>query len=195
MRRVIPSTPPNMRATPGSWPVPQPRRQRRRQGHCASGQRHLHGSHDRRAGLCQRRRGLPAPTAAAVTSCAPYGTRAEFTDLDAQLAGGEVPIDLLETSLACPPPSARRVWTRRWPTASQFRRSPVRRRGVLSALHRGAALRAYRPQGHLTIDDEADRGLPDVPSAMAGPMAVSCPEADPADGWLDVMMIVRRWGG
>ena len=28
-----------------------------------------------------------------------YGTRAEFTDLDAQLAGGEVTIDLLETSL------------------------------------------------------------------------------------------------
>lgn len=28
-----------------------------------------------------------------------YGTRAEFTDLDAQLAGGEVAIDLLETSL------------------------------------------------------------------------------------------------
>ena len=41
-----------------------------------------------------------------------YGTRAEFTDLDAQLAGGEVTIDLLE------PPSARRVWTHRWPTAS-----------------------------------------------------------------------------
>ncbi len=47
-----------------------------------------------------------------------FGTKEEFLDLDAQLAGGAVSIDLMQTSLGFRPPSALPVWTRRWPTAS-----------------------------------------------------------------------------
>ena len=68
-----------------------------------------------------------------------YGTRAEFTDLDAQLAGGEVTIDLRGGS--------GRTGGLRHPQVPAH--PPVRRRGVLSALHCGAALRPHRPQGHL----------------------------------------------
>ena len=80
-----------------------------------------------------------------------YGTRAEFTDLDAQLAGGEVTIDLLETSLGlsatiCAAGLDAQV---AYGIPQVPAHPPVRRRGVLPALHRGAALRAHRPQGHL----------------------------------------------
>ena len=47
-----------------------------------------------------------------------YGTTEEFRDLDAQLAGGVVPIDLMRTSLGLSATSAPPVWTHRWPTAS-----------------------------------------------------------------------------
>ena len=47
-----------------------------------------------------------------------FGTREEFLDLDAQLAGGAVPIDLMQTNLGLSAPSVLPGWTRRWPTAS-----------------------------------------------------------------------------
>ena len=61
-----------------------------------------------------------------------FGTREEFLDLDAQLAGGAVPIDLMQTNLRHPQIPAHPA---------------VRRRGVLSAVHCGAAVRAHRPPG------------------------------------------------
>ena len=45
-----------------------------------------------------------------------FGTKEEFLDLDAQLAGGPVSIDLMQTSLGL---SALPVWMRRLPTASR----------------------------------------------------------------------------
>ena len=48
-----------------------------------------------------------------------YGTKEEFADLDAQLAGGKVTIDLLETNLGLSATICAAGWTHRWPTASR----------------------------------------------------------------------------
>ena len=77
-----------------------------------------------------------------------YGTKEEFLDLDAQLAGGGAH-DLMRTSLGlsatiCAARSGRTGGLRH----PQVPAHPaVRRRGGLCAVHCPAAVRAYRPQG------------------------------------------------
>lgn len=77
-----------------------------------------------------------------------YGTREEFTDLDAQLAGGEVTIDTMQTNLGlsatiCAAGAGRPggLWHPEVPAYP-----PVRRRDGLRSLHCGAALWADWPQ-------------------------------------------------
>ena len=66
-----------------------------------------------------------------------YGTREEFTDLDAQLAGGEVTIDTMQTNLGLSSGAGRPggLWHPEVPAYP-----PVRRRDGLRSLHCGAAL-------------------------------------------------------
>ena len=74
-----------------------------------------------------------------------YGTREEFNDLDAQLAGGEVDIDLMQTDHL----------RRRARCAGGLRHPAVpahpvlRRRDGVCTLHRQAALRPHRPERDL----------------------------------------------
>lgn len=81
-----------------------------------------------------------------------YGTREEFNDLDAQLAGGEVDIDLMQTDLGL----SATIWRRRARCTGGLRHPgqvpahPVlRRRDGLCTLHRQAALRPHRPERDL----------------------------------------------
>lgn len=128
-----------------------------------------------------------------------YGTRAEFTDLDAQLAGGEVTIDLLETSLGlsatiCAVGLDAQVAY----GIPKFRRIPLCGGEVSYLLSIVEQL-----CGHIgrrvtfTIDDEeltVDCLMCAICNGRAyGGGFLAAPEADPADGWLDVM-IVRRVG-
>ena len=128
-----------------------------------------------------------------------YGTRAEFTDLDAQLAGGEVTIDLLETSLGlsatiCAAGLDAQVAS----GIPKFRRIPLCG-GEMSYL----LSIVEQLCGHIgrrvtfTIDDEeltVDCLMCAICNGRAyGGGFLAAPEADPADGWLDVM-IVRRVG-
>ena len=128
-----------------------------------------------------------------------YGTRAEFTDLDAQLAGGEVTIDLLETSLGLSATiCAAGLDAQVAYGIPKFRRIPLCGGEVSYLLSIVEQL-----CGHIgrrveyTIDDET--------FAVDCLMCAICngrtygggfcagPEAQPDDGWLDVF-IVRKVG-
>ena len=128
-----------------------------------------------------------------------YGTRAEFTDLDAQLAGGEVTIDLLETSLGLSATiCAAGLDAQVAYGIPKFRRIPLCSGEVSYLLSIVEQL-----CGHIgrrvtfTIDDEeltVDCLMCAICNGRAyGGGFLAAPEADPADGWLDVM-IVRRVG-
>ena len=128
-----------------------------------------------------------------------YGTRAEFTDLDAQLAGGEVNIDLLETSLGLSATiCAAGLDAQVAYGIPKFRRIPLCGGEVSYLLSIVEQL-----CGHIgrrvtfTIDDEeltVDCLMCAICNGRAyGGGFLAAPEADPADGWLDVM-IVRRVG-
>lgn len=128
-----------------------------------------------------------------------YGTRAEFTDLDAQLAGGEVTIDLLETSLGLSATiCAAGLDAQVAYGIPKFRRIPLCGGEVSYLLSIVEQL-----CGHIgrrvtfTIDDEeltVDCLMCAICNGRAyGGGFLAAPEADPADGWLDVM-IVRRVG-
>ena len=128
-----------------------------------------------------------------------YGTRAEFTDLDAQLAGGEVTIDLLETSLGLSATiCAAGLDAQVAYGIPKFRRLPLCGGEVSYLLSIVEQL-----CGHIgrrvtfTIDDEeltVDCLMCAICNGRAyGGGFLAAPEADPADGWLDVM-IVRRVG-
>ena len=128
-----------------------------------------------------------------------YGTRAEFTDLDAQLAGGEVTIDLLETSLGLSATiCAAGLDAQVAYGIPKFRRIPLCGGEVSYLLSIVEQL-----CGHIgrrvtfTIDDE-ELTVECLMCAICNGRAygggfLAAPEADPADGWLDVM-IVRRVG-
>ena len=128
-----------------------------------------------------------------------YGTRAEFTDLDAQLAGGEVNIDLLETSLGLSATiCAAGLDAQVAYGIPKFRRIPLCGGEVSYLLSIVEQL-----CGHIgrrvtfTIDDEeltVDCLMCAICNGRAyGGGFLAAPEADPAAGWLDVM-IVRRVG-
>ena len=128
-----------------------------------------------------------------------YGTRAEFTDLDAQLAGGEVTIDLLETSLGLSATiCAAGLDAQVAYGIPKFRRIPLCGGEVSYLLSIVEQL-----CGHIgrrvtfTIDDEeltVDCLMCAICNGRAyGGGFLAAPEADPADDWLDVM-IVRRVG-
>ena len=128
-----------------------------------------------------------------------YGTRAEFTDLDAQLAGGEVTIDLLETNLGLSATiCAAGLDAQVAYGIPKFRRIPLCGGEVSYLLSIVEQL-----CGHIgrrvtfTIDDEeltVDCLMCAICNGRAyGGGFLAAPEADPADGWLDVM-IVRRVG-
>ena len=128
-----------------------------------------------------------------------YGTRAEFTDLDAQLVGGEVTIDLLETSLGLSATiCAAGLDAQVAYGIPKFRRIPLCGGEVSYLLSIVEQL-----CGHIgrrvtfTIDDEeltVDCLMCAICNGRAyGGGFLAAPEADPADGWLDVM-IVRRVG-
>ena len=128
-----------------------------------------------------------------------YGTRAEFADLDAQLAGGEVTIDLLETSLGLSATiCAAGLDAQVAYGIPKFRRLPLCGGEVSYLLSIVEQL-----CGHIgrrvtfTIDDEeltVDCLMCAICNGRAyGGGFLAAPEADPADGWLDVM-IVRRVG-
>ena len=166
----------------------------------AGGDGTFNGGHDRRAmGFAHAAVGC-LPYGSGNDFLRTYGTKEEFADLDAQLAGGEVTIDLLETNLGLSATiCAAGLDAQVAYGIPKFRRIPlVRRRGGLPALHRGAALRPHRPEAELHHRRRgADGGLPDVrhlqrPKPTA---AVSLPRRRPVpdDGWLDVF-IVRKVG-
>ena len=128
-----------------------------------------------------------------------YGTREEFTDLDAQLAGGEVTIDLLETSVGLSATiCAAGLDAQVAYGIPKFRRIPLCGGEVSYLLSIVEQL-----CGHIgrrvtfTIDDEeltVDCLMCAICNGRAyGGGFLAAPEADPADGWLDVM-IVRRVG-
>ena len=74
-----------------------------------------------------------------------FGTKEEFLDLDAQLAGGPVSIDLMQTSLGHLRCRSGCAGCLRHPEVPAH--PAVRRRDGLCAFHCGTAVRAHRPQG------------------------------------------------
>ena len=128
-----------------------------------------------------------------------YGTKEEFLDLDAQLAGGVVPIDLMRTSLGLSATiCAAGLDAQVAYGIPKFRRIPLCGGEVSYLLSIVEQL-----CGHIgrrvtfTIDDEeltVDCLMCAICNGRAyGGGFLAAPEADPADGWLDVM-IVRRVG-
>lgn len=128
-----------------------------------------------------------------------YGTKEEFLDLDAQLAGGAVPIDLMRTSLGLSATiCAAGLDAQVAYGIPKFRRIPLCG-GEMSYL----LSIVEQLCGHIgrrvtfTIDDEeltVDCLMCAICNGRAyGGGFLAAPEADPADGWLDVM-IVRRVG-
>lgn len=128
-----------------------------------------------------------------------YGTKEEFLDLDAQLAGGTVPIDLMRTSLGLSATiCAAGLDAQVAYGIPKFRRIPLCG-GEMSYL----LSIVEQLCGHIgrrvtfTIDDEeltVDCLMCAICNGRAyGGGFLAAPEADPADGWLDVM-IVRRVG-
>ena len=128
-----------------------------------------------------------------------YGTREEFTDLDAQLAGGEVTIDLLETSLGLSATiCAAGLDAQVAYGIPKIRRIPLCGGEVSYLLsiveqlcgHIGRRVNYTIDAEELTVDCLM-RAICNGRAYGGGFLAA--PEADPADGWLDVM-IVRRVG-
>ena len=128
-----------------------------------------------------------------------YGVREEFADLDAQLVGGEVTIDLLETSLGLSATiCAAGLDAQVAYGIPKFRRIPFCGGEVSYLLSIVEQL-----CGHIgrkltfTIDDEeltVDCLMCAICNGHAyGGGFLAAPEADPADGWLDVF-IVRKVG-
>lgn len=128
-----------------------------------------------------------------------YGTKEEFLDLDVQLAGGAVPIDLMRTSLGLSATiCAAGLDAQVAYGIPKFRRIPLCG-GEMSYL----LSIVEQLCGHIgrrvtfTIDDEeltVDCLMCAICNGRAyGGGFLAAPEADPADGWLDVM-IVRRVG-
>ena len=124
-----------------------------------------------------------------------YGTRAEFTDLDAQLAGGEVAIDLLETSLGLSATiCAAGLDAQVAYGIPKFRRIPLCGGEVSYLLSIVEQL-----CGHIgrrvtfTIDDEeltVDCLMCAICNGRTyGGGFCAAPEAQPDDGWLDVYII------
>ena len=124
-----------------------------------------------------------------------YGTRAEFTDLDAQLAGGEVTIDLLETSLGLSATiCAAGLDAQVAYGIPKFRRIPLCG-GEMSYL----LSIVEQLCGHIgrrvtfTIDDEeltVDCLMCAICNGRTyGGGFCAAPEAQPDDGWLDVYII------
>lgn len=126
-----------------------------------------------------------------------YGTRAEFTDLDAQLAGGEVTIDLLKTSLGLSATiCAAGLDAQVAYGIPKFRRIPLCGGEAAYALsivqqlcgHIGRRVEYVIDGEVLTVDClmcAVCNGRAYGGGFMAGP------EAQPDDGWLDVF-IVRK---
>lgn len=128
-----------------------------------------------------------------------FGTKEEFLDLDAQLAGGPVAIDLMQTSLGLSATiCAAGLDAQVAYGIPKFRRIPLCGGEVAYLLSIVEQL-----CGHIgrrvtfTIDDEeltVDCLMCAICNGRAyGGGFLAAPEADPADGWLDVM-IVRRVG-
>ena len=124
-----------------------------------------------------------------------YGTRAEFTDLDAQLAGGEVTIDLLETNLGLSATiCAAGLDAQVAYGIPKFRRIPLCGGEVSYLLSIVEQL-----CGHIgrrvtfTIDDEeltVDCLMCAICNGRTyGGGFCAAPEAQPDDGWLDVYII------
>lgn len=128
-----------------------------------------------------------------------YGTKEEFLDLDAQLAGGTVPIDLMRTSLGLSATiCAAGLDAQVAYGIPKFRRIPLCGGEVsylLSIVEQLCGRIGRRVT--FTIDDEeltVDCLMCAICNGRAyGGGFLAAPEADPADGWLDVM-IVRRVG-
>ena len=128
-----------------------------------------------------------------------FGTKEEFLDLDAQLAGGPVSIDLMDTSLGLSATiCAAGLDAQVAYGIPKFRRIPLCGGEMAYALSIVEQL-----CGHIgrrveyTIDGETfavDCLMCAICNGRAyGGGFLAAPEADPADGWLDVM-IVRRVG-
>lgn len=128
-----------------------------------------------------------------------YGTREEFLDLDAQFAGGTAVIDLMQTNLGLSATiCAAGLDAQVAYGIPKFRRIPFCG-GEMSYL----LSIVEQLCGHIgrrvtfTIDDEeltVDCLMCAICNGRAyGGGFLAAPEADPADGWLDVM-IVRRVG-
>ena len=128
-----------------------------------------------------------------------YGTREEFTDLDAQLAGGEVTIDTMQTNLGLSATiCAAGLDAQVAYGIPKFRRIPLcggEMAYLLSIVEQLCGHIGRRVT--FTIDDEeltVDCLMCAICNGRAyGGGFLAAPEADPADGWLDVM-IVRRVG-
>lgn len=128
-----------------------------------------------------------------------YGTREEFTDLDAQLAGGEVTIDTMQTNLGLSATiCAAGLDAQVAYGIPKFRRIPLcgGEAAYLLSIVEQLCGRIGRTLT-FTIDEETltvDCLMCAICNGRAyGGGFLAAPEADPADGWLDVM-IVRRVG-
>ena len=122
------------------------------------------------------RRWAACPTAAATISLRTYGRAEEFTDLDAQLAGGggEVTIDLMQTNLGL----SATIYAARLDAQGGLRHPQFRRKV------------AFTIDGEtLTVDCLMLRHLCNGRTYGGGFYAA--PEARPDDGWLDVFIIRR----
>ena len=128
-----------------------------------------------------------------------FGTKEEFLDLDAQLAGGPVSIDLMQTSLGLSATiCAAGLDAQVAYGIPKFRRIPLcggEMAYVLSIVEQLCGHIGRRVE--YTIDGETldvDCLMCAICNGRAyGGGFLAAPEADPADGWLDVM-IVRRVG-
>ena len=189
----------------GSWLAPRRKRLRKQGSSCTSG---------RRAAmvLCVEALTGVQGFANAAVGCLPYGsgndflrtygTREEFTDLDAQLAGGEVTIDT-DADQSGPFRHHLRGGAGRpgglWhPEVPAY--PPVRRRDGLRSLHCGAALRADWPQDRrMTIDGEkltVDCLMCAVCNGQAyGGGFLAAPEADPGRRLAGRRSSSAGWGG
>lgn len=128
-----------------------------------------------------------------------YGTKEEFLDLDAQLAGGEAVIDMMQTNLGLSATiCAAGLDAQVAYGIPKFRRIPLCG-GEVSYLLSIVEQLCGRIGRRVTfaIDDEeltVDCLMCAICNGRAyGGGFLAAPEADPADGWLDVF-IVRRVG-
>lgn len=128
-----------------------------------------------------------------------YGTKEEFLDLDAQLAGGVVPIDLMRTSLGLSATiCAAGLDAQVAYGIPKFRRIPLCGGEVSYLLSIVEQLCGHIGRRVTFTIDEEELTVDCLMCAICNGRAygggfLAAPEADPADGWLDVM-IVRRVG-